>query len=156
MTNIGISEQDRRTMAQHLEVLLANEYVLYTKTLKMHWNVEGKHFGALHEFFQNHYELLLKIVDDVAERIRALGFHATGTLTEFLKQTTLSEDPGKNPPDLGMIEMLLHDHEEIIRQLRKDADIATELHDTGTNNFLAQLVETHEKMAWMLRSYLKN
>ena len=107
------------------------------------------------QFFQNQYEPLLKIVDDVAERIRALGFHAPGTLTEFLKKTTLSEAPGENPSDLGMIEILLHDHEEIIRQLRKDADIATELHDTGTNNFLAQLLENHEKMAWMLRSFLR-
>lgn len=155
MANLGISEQDRRTMAKHLEVLLANEYVLYTKTLKMHWNVEGKHFGALHAFFKEQYEQLFVINDDVAERIRALGFHSTGTLTEFLKQTTLREAPGENPADLGMIEALLLDHEEIIRQLRKDADIATELHDTGTNNFLAELLETHEKMAWMLRAHLR-
>lgn len=155
MMNIDLSAQSRTTMVKHLEVLLANEYILYTKTLKFHWNIEGKHFGALHALFEKQYEQLLTIVDSVAERMRALDHYSTGTLAEFLKQTTLSESPGENPKDLDMITLLVHDHEAIIRQLRKDADIATELKDTGTNNFLAELLETHEKMAWFLRAHIK-
>jgi starvation-inducible DNA-binding protein len=155
MINIDLSAQSRAAMVKQLELLLANEYVLYTKTLKFHWNIEGKHFGALHALFQKQYEQLLTIVDDVAERMRALGHFSTGTLTEFLKQTTLSESPGDNPKDLKMIELLVQDHEAIIRQVRKDADLATELKDTGTNNFLAQLLETHEKMAWFLRAHVQ-
>lgn len=156
MINIDLNDHNRNVMTKRLEVLLANEYVLYTKTLKFHWNVEGKHFGALHALFQKQYEQLLTIVDDVAERIRALGHHAPGTLTEFLKQTTLSESPEDNPKDLAMIAMLVQDHETVIRQIRKDADFATELKDTGTNNFLAELLETHEKMAWFLRAHVMN
>lgn len=153
--NTGLSQQNRSAMVKHLEILLANEYILYTKTLKFHWNVEGPHFGALHAFFQKQYEQLLTIIDDVAERMRALDHVSTGTLTEFLQQTTLTELPGENPKDLEMIALLLHDHEVIIRQVRKDADIATQHQDTGTNNFLAELLETHEKMAWMLRAHIK-
>lgn len=152
--NIGISDKNRQQVIQKLAVLLANEYVLYTKTLKFHWNVEGKHFGALHAFFKEQYEALFIFADDVAERMRALGSKSTGTLAEFLKDTMLKEKPGKNGDDLDMIAQLLADHEIIIRQLRADVDAVLEYDDAGTNNFLADLLEKHEKMAWMLRAHL--
>lgn len=151
---IGISAQQRQAMVQHLQVLLANEYLLYTKTLKFHWNVHGKHFGALHAFFKGQYEALLDVVDDVAERIRALDHFSHGTFAEFSKHATLSEEPGKNPDDLGMIRLLLEAHETIIQQIRVMAEQATDLQDAGTNNFLIDLMEKHEKMAWMLRAHL--
>jgi starvation-inducible DNA-binding protein len=151
---IGISQQDRQEMARHMQLLLANEYVLYTKTLKFHWNVEGKHFGALHAFFKEQYESMLDIVDDVAERIRALGHMSTGTLKEFSQNAIIPEEPGNNPDDLGMIRLLLLGHEEIIRQLRNMAETAITLKDIGTNNFLIDLMEKHEKMAWMLRAHI--
>jgi len=154
MINIGISKKNRQEMAKLLNHLLANEYVLYTKTWKFHWNVEGKHFGALHLFFENQFKQLADIVDEVAERARALGFPADGTLTEFLEKTSLSEHPGKNPNDLAMIKILMEDHEEIIRKIHEDSQMANELGDYGTNNFLCELLEKHEKMAWMLRAFL--
>lgn len=154
MVNIGLQQKDRIVMAEQLQKLLANEYVLYTKTLKYHWNVEGKFFGPLHELFNKQYEQLLVVVDNVAERVRALGFKPMATLQEFSAETTLSEDPGVNPDDMGMIRNLLTDHEAIIRQLRDIIDMSAEINDMGTNNFLCGIIEQHEKTAWMLRSHL--
>lgn len=155
MMNIGMSEKDRALMTEHLQQLLANEYVLYTKTLKYHWNVEGKFFGPLHDLFGKHYEELLKVIDVVAERIRALGFKPIGTLQEFSSQTTLSEEPGINPDDTGMIRNLLTDYETIIKELRDVIDATVEVNDMGSNNMLAGLLEQHEKTAWMLRTHLQ-
>jgi starvation-inducible DNA-binding protein len=153
--NIGITKKNRLEMAKILNHLLASEYVLYTKTWKFHWNVEGKHFHALHLFFDSQVEQLEKIIDRVAERVRALDIKAEATLTEFLKETFLKEQPGKNPNDLAMIKLLLEDHEEIIRKMHKDCEYSMDLEDIGTNNMLADLIEEHEKMAWMLRAFLQ-
>jgi len=154
MITIGLKEQVRQEMAGNLKQLLANEYLLYTKTLKFHWNVEGKNFGPLHLLFKEQYERLFIIIDDVAERIRALGHMSPGTLAEFVQSATLVESPGKNPDDLGMITHLLADHEAIIRELRVSVDLSAKLNDMGSNNFLAGLIEVHEKIAWMLRAHV--
>jgi len=153
MNNIGLDAPARAKSVEKLATLLANEYLLYTKTLKCHWNVEGKHFGALHLFFKEQYEALFVVVDDVAERSRSLGVMALGTMIEFSKHATLKEHPAENPGDLAMIAWLLDDHEAIIRDLRKYID-ATAATDTGTSNFFTDLMEKHEKMAWMLRAHL--
>lgn len=153
--NIGITKKNRLEVAKALNHLLANEYVLYTKTWKFHWNIEGKHFYSLHIFLDTHVAQLAKIIDKVAERIRALDVKAAATLTEFSDQSSLSEHPGQNPDDLGMIKLLLKDHEEIIRQMHKDSNFSLELTDIGTNNMLCDLIEEHEKMAWMLRAFLQ-
>ena len=150
-----ISKENRIEMAERLNTLLANEYVLYTKTWKFHWNIEGKHFGSLHEFFGKQVEQLSQIIDQVAERVRALDIKASGTLMEFKDNSPLPEHPGQNPKDLAMIELLLKDHEEIIKQIRQDSNYSMEVDDVGTNNFLCDLIEKHEKMAWMLRAFLK-
>lgn len=153
---IGLNEETRKQVSDVLNRLLSNEYVLYTKTLKFHWNIIGKHFGSLHEFFKNQYAELFNFVDDVAERVRALGFKSFGTLEEFKKNSDLPENPGYNPDDLGMISSLLEDHEIIIRSLRENIDNLSELGDEGTANFLTDLMEKHEKMAWMLRAFLES
>jgi len=155
VVNIGLSAEIRSKVVDRLRYLLANEYVLYTKTLKFHWNVKGPFFDALHKLFNDHYEQLLIFADDVAERCRALGADSSGTLKEFLEQTTLKEHPGKNPSYEKMIAQLLADHETIIRQIRVDADDTQEWGDMGTNNFLLNMLEKHEKMAWMLRAHLE-
>ena len=154
MINIDIADKNRKEIADRLNLLLANEFVLYAKTLKFHWNVVGPFFGPLHALFEKQYEQILDIIDEVAERVRALGHISYGTLREFSEHATLPEEPGKNPDSLTMVRLLLEDHEAIIRQIRKDVDYATELGDAGTNNFLGELIETHEKTAWMLRSHL--
>lgn len=155
MVDIGLSEKNRMIVAERLNRLLANEYVLYTKALKYHWNVKGKHFGPLHALFQKQYEQLFEFIDATAERSLAIGFEAIGTLSEFTQYATLAEQPGENPDERDMIEYLLTDHESIIKQLRDDIDLTIEMNDSGTNNFLADLIEKHEKIAWMLRAHLQ-
>jgi starvation-inducible DNA-binding protein len=155
-TDIGISDKDRQAVVGILNNLLADEYVLYTKTRNYHWNVTGPHFHDLHKFFESQYEALDEIVDEVAERARALGGTSAGTLKEFLKAARLKEFPGEVPPAKGMLLKLLEDHEEIINLLREDLETcADKYHDMGTSDFLTGLMEKHEKMAWMLRACLE-
>lgn len=152
--NIGISENNLQELGKILNKLLSNEFLLYTKSLKFHWNVVGAPFRDYHAFFKDIYEKLFQISDDVAERTRALGINSFGTMTEFLRHSTLKEKAGSYPDVKTMIKELLDDQEVIIRQLREDAETATKLGDTGTNTFLVDLIIKHEKMAWMLRSNL--
>lgn len=151
--DIGIPEKNRREISDQLNILLSNEFALFVKTNKYHWNVEGKHFGPLHKLFEKQYEMIAEIIDSVAERVRKLGFKSFGTLTEFIEHMTISEDPGKNPDERTMILNLLADQQKIINQLRDDIDFAMEKGDAGTNNFLTEVIEKHEKMAWMLRAH---
>jgi len=154
--DIAINQENRDEVVKILNHLLADEYVLYTKTRKFHWNVLGPHFSELHKFFEGQYEQLDEIIDEVAERARALGGVSFGTLAEFGEATRLNEAPGQNPNAPEMIKDLLADHETIIRQLRTDLESCDEKYrDAGTNDFLTGLMEQHEKMAWMLRSYLQ-
>ncbi len=153
--DIGITEKNRSDVAVLLNKLLAHQYCLYTKTLNYHWNVEGSDFHALHKFFEDEYEDLLKMIDDVAERVRSLGCKTIASLKEFAKLSTIEDELfGGGKTDLQMIEQLLKDHETIIRLLRKDAEVALDKYaDSGTNNFLVDMMEKHEKMAWMLRAF---
>ncbi len=153
--NIGLSGSDRDGVVGILNTLLSDEYLMYTKVRNYHWNVVSSDFSELHKFFEQGYEALNDIVDDVAERVRSMGGFSLGTLEEFLKHTRLVERPGQYPAAEEMLSNLLTDQEAVIRHLRKDLETAQEVyHDAGTNNFLIDLMERHEKMAWMLRSYL--
>ena len=151
--NIGIQENDRKSVVQLLDSLLADEYVLYTKTKNYHWNVVGPQFNDLHKFFQTQYEDLDSMIDEIAERTRALGDKPLATLAEFVKNSRLKESPGDHPPANTMLANLLADHEAVIRTLRTDAEACAKHNDMGTNDFLIGLMEKHEKMAWMLRSF---
>jgi len=154
--NIGLADKDREGALKILNTVLADEYVLNTKTKNYHWNIVGPQFHDLHKFLDAQYEELADIVDDVAERARSLGGPALGTLGEFLKQTRLKEQPGQYPGAREMIANLLADHEALIRTLRVDLEACAErYHDIGTNDFLTGLMEKHEKMAWMLRACLE-
>lgn len=154
--NIGLSDQNRMGVIEILNTLLADEYVLYTNTRNYHWNVVGPQFHDLHKFFESQYEELNEVVDEVAERVRALGGTALGSLTEFLKQKRLKEYPGQSASTLEMVKNLLMGHEAIIQSLRVDLEsCADKFHDIGTNDFLTGLMERHEKMAWMLRAMLE-
>jgi starvation-inducible DNA-binding protein len=152
--NIGIADEPRHRVADILSRLLADEYVLYTKARNYHWNVVGPRFNDLHKFFETLYEAVNGIIDDVAERIRTLGYPAAATLAEFAKVARLKEQPGEYPEADGMLSALLADYETVIRQLRGDVDACAEHHDLGTSDFLTGLMEQHEKTAWMLRSFL--
>ena len=155
-TNIGINEKNRKAVVAILNSVLSNEFLLYTKTRNYHWNVTGSDFGELHKFFEAQYEELDDMMDEAAERARSVGGVSFGTMTEFLKSSTLKEFPGVVPPAETMIANLLQDHETTIQKLRQDLEACAEKYqDMGTSDFLTGLMEQHEKMAWMLRSYLE-
>lgn len=153
--NNGLTRKNCQKISALLNQLLANEYVLYTKTLNYHWNVTGPHFGPLHKLFNDQYEQLLSIADDVAERIRALGEHAHATLADFAALASVPEHPKKLLPALQMIADLVYSHEIVIRSLRPLVEVSDKLNDMGTNNFVSELLEKHEKIAWMLRAHLE-
>lgn len=150
---IGLTTAERQGVVDILNALLADEMVLYQKTRNYHWNVRGLQFDQLHKFFENQYDDLANTIDEVAERTRAVGGFAVGTLQEFKELARLAESPGEYPSAERMLSNLLTDHESIIRSLRKDQETCLErFHDVGTNDFLVGLMERHEKMAWMLRA----
>ena len=155
-TNIGISEENRKAVSVQLSKLLADEFVLYTKTRNAHWNVEGPDFHSMHLFFESQYEELDEIMDSVAERIRMLGHYAPATLKSFLQLTHLGELTERSNDSLGFIRELVEDHDSIIQFLRGNiTPFANEYGDAGTSDFVTGLMETHEKMVWFLRSHLK-
>lgn len=155
-TKIGIKEENLAAVAHSLSTLLADEFILYTKTKKAHWNVEGPDFHSKHLFFESQFGQLDEIVDAVAERIRTLGHYAPGTLREYLELTHLSEQSRSKNDSTGYISELLADHETIMIHLRENINkFATVMRDLGTSDYITGLMETHEKMAWMLRAHLK-
>ena len=154
--DIGIAEEQRKAVVRILNTVLADEFLLYVKSRRFHWKVEGPHFSELHELFQKHYEQLSEAVDDVAERARALDGVAAGSFEEYLDLTRLTEEPAQRYDARSMIAALLADHEAIIRNLRGDLQTRSNEHgDEGTMDFLTGLMQVHEKMAWMLRVHLR-
>lgn len=155
-TNIGISAPNRAAVVKELNKLLADEFVLYTKTLRAHWNLEGHDFHTKHAFFEEHYNIIKGFVDSVAERIRKLGPYAPGTLKQFLGLTHLSEEHEGGNSSQDYMKLLLADHESIIIFVRDIIKpIEEEYNDAGTADFLTGLMKEHEKMAWMLRASIE-
>lgn len=150
----GISRESLQKITNILNDDLADEYVLLTKTRNYHWNVEDPRFNDLHKFFEEQYELLSAAVDEIAERVRSVGGRTRATLKEFINSSQIREDIGSYPNADTMLGNLLSDHETMIKTLRKNINECQELNDEGTANFLTDKMEQHEKMAWMLRSFL--
>lgn len=151
--DIGIAEESRKEIAQGLAHLLADSYTLYLKTHNYHWNVTGSHFKSLHELFEEHYTELATAVDEIAERIRALGELAPGSFKEFLSLTSIKEAQG-HPNDMQMVEDLVVAHEQVVKTARQVLPKAADAGDEVTVGLLAARMEVHEKTAWMLRSTL--
>jgi len=153
--NIEIAENNLKKVALLLNTLLADEYVLYTKTRNAHWNIQGQNFMELHKFFESQYEALDIVIDDVAERVRTRGHFALGSLKDFTEITRLTDHNQDFTDQKHIIQTLLDDHETLISSLRNDLSVAAEKYkDLGTVDFLTGLIEQHEKMSWMLRAYL--
>jgi len=152
---LGLKESSRLAVLALLDHVLADEYVLYTKTRNFHWNVEGPRFSELHKFFEDQYEQLDGVIDEVAERSRALDGRSLGSMKEFLAKARLKESTelGLVPDD--MLSELATDHEALIRSLRSGIEQSSAENDHGTADLLTVLIGRHEKMAWMLRSFLK-
>ena len=138
-----------------LNLLLADEYVLYATTRDYHWNVTGPEFHSLHKEFEDQYGQVADWIDQVAERARAIGAGARGNWADLTKAARSSADPGIDLSSDHMLSELLALHEDLVVQLRKDAASAERLGDIGTTDFLTGLLEQHEKAAWMLRAQLE-
>ena len=154
--NIGIKPEHLTQVAHELNGILADEFLLYTKTRNAHWNVEGPDFHSMHLFFESQYEQLDDIMDSVAERMRMIGHYAPATLKSFLQLTHLGELTERSNDSLGFIRELVEDHNSVIEFIRGNINpFANEYGDAGTSDFITGLMETHEKMVWFLRSHLK-
>jgi starvation-inducible DNA-binding protein len=155
-TNIGLNDETRLEVGQILNLLLADESVIYATTRDYHWNVTGPEFRSLHLHFETQYEQLAKWIDDVAERARSIGVGARGNWADMVKAARCSADPGIDLSGDHMLSELLALHEDLIVQLRTDSATCTErFGDSGTADFLTSLMERHEKAAWMLRAQLE-
>ncbi|MBW4631397.1 MAG: DNA starvation/stationary phase protection protein [Iphinoe sp. HA4291-MV1] len=152
--NIGIDEASRAKIAEGLSHLLADTYTLYLKTHNFHWNVTGPMFQTLHLLFETQYTELATAVDLIAERIRALGYPAPGTYSEFAKLSSISETSGV-PKATEMIRLLVEGQEAVVRTARSIFPIVDEANDEPTADLLTQRMQVHEKNAWMLRSLLE-
>lgn len=152
--DIGINEKSREAIAGGLSRLLADSYTLYLKTHNYHWNVTGPMFSTLHNLFEEEYTELATAVDEIAERIRALGFPAPGSYKEFGKLSSVTEETGTPPDAKEMIKRLVKAQEQVIKTAREVFPAAEEAHDEPTADLLTQRMQVHEKNAWMLRSML--
>jgi starvation-inducible DNA-binding protein len=151
--NIGISEEDRKEIAEGLSHVLADTYTLYLKTHNYHWNVVGPMFNTLHLMFEQQYNELALAVDLIAERIRALGEPAPATYREFLQLSAVDEDDDR-PTAEEMIRRLMVGQETVARTARSMFDVVERANDEPTADLLTQRMQVHEKTAWMLRSML--
>ncbi len=151
--DIGISERERKKIAEGLSGLLADSYTLYLMTHNFHWNVTGPQFNSLHTMFMAQYTEQWTALDLIAERIRALGFPAPGTYKEFTKLASIKEVEGV-PKANEMIHHLLGAQEATARTARKLFPVVDAANDQPTADVLTQRIDVHEKTAWMLRSLI--
>ncbi len=154
MVDIGISEKDRKKIAEGLSRLLADTYTLYLKTHYFHWNVTGPMFNTLHLMFEGQYTELSLAVDLVAERIRSLDVYAPGTYRDFAKLTSIKETESV-PKAQDMIRELVAGHEAVVRTARSIFPVVEKAADEASADLLTQRLQLHEKTAWMLRSLLE-
>ena len=152
--DIGISEADRKKIAEGLSALLADSYTLYLMTHNFHWNVTGPMFNTLHVMFMDQYTELWNALDLIAERIRALGVQAPGTFREFAKLTVIKESEGKLTAE-EMIRQLVAGQEAVVKTARGIFPLVDKVGDEPTADLLTQRMQIHEKTAWMLRSLLE-
>lgn len=154
--SIGIRKEFLADVSHSLAQILADEFVLSVKTRKAHWCVTGPDFHSKHLFFESQYNKLDGLIDQLAERIRTLGHFPPATLKEFLALTHLTEQSREKNDSLGYIRELLADHETVLIHLRENIGrYADALKDAGSSDYITGLLETHEKMAWMLRAHLE-
>jgi starvation-inducible DNA-binding protein len=152
--NIGMTDEARAEIAAGLSRLLADSYTLYLKTHNFHWNVKGPMFNTLHLMFETQYTEMALAVDLIAERIRALGFPAPGTYSEYAKLTSIPETAGV-PRAEEMIQLLVEGQESVVRTARSIFPVVDAAQDEPSADLLTQRMQLHEKNAWMLRSLLE-
>lgn len=152
--NNGLTKDARIIISGALSKVLADTYVLYVKTQNFHWNIHGPEFYSLHKLSQEHYEDMAEGIDEIAERIRALGFFVEGSMEAFLKVTSIKEDHQVNAQHT-YIEHLIEAHEAVIRACRAADESAGTHGDGATNDLMGRRLGMHEKAVWMLKSQLQ-
>ncbi|MBT8194739.1 MAG: DNA starvation/stationary phase protection protein [Acidimicrobiia bacterium] len=149
----GLTESHRKNVAAELSHLLADSYTLYLKSHNYHWNVTGPMFQALHLMFEEHYTELALAVDEIAERIRALGHPAPATYSQFARLSSVTEEE-ELPDAMGMVGNLVEAHETVIATARTSLAAAEAGNDAASADLATRRIDVHEKTAWMLRSLL--
>lgn len=149
--NIGIKDDNRKASAEAVAKLMADTYTLYLKTHGYHWNVEGPHFQSLHDQFMGQYTEMWTAVDELAERIRALGHYAPSSYASMAALSSLEEEDGQ-PDWHQMVKNLAKGHEQVAKTAREVLRVAEDAGDDATADIVAPRVTLHEKTAWMLRA----
>jgi starvation-inducible DNA-binding protein len=152
--DIGISDKNRKKISEGLSYFLADSYTLYLMTHNFHWNVTGPQFNSLHNMFMTQYTEQWTALDEIAERIRALGYPAPGTYKEYVKLASIKEVEGV-PSAMDMVALLVKAQEATARTARKLLPLVADANDQPTADLLTQRLNIHEKTAWMLRSLLE-
>ena len=152
--NIGISAEDRSAIAKELSKVLADSYTLYLMTHNFHWNVTGPLFNTLHNMFMDQYTEEWNALDDIAERIRALGHNAPGTYREYSQLSSIKE-PNDVPEATEMVRLLVLGNEAVAKTSRAALEQAESGKDAPTADLMTRRLDVHEKNAWMLRSLLE-
>lgn len=148
------SSNSKVAVAEKLGVVLASSYTLQLKTQNFHWNVTGPTFGPLHELFGAQYTEVAAAIDEIAERIRALGETTPGSFAEFGRLSEVEDAPASPPDHMAMISALAKDHETLSRVCRETGSFADDAGDTATGDLMNGRMTAHDKAAWMLRSHL--
>ena len=153
MPNPGPSAKDRKTVAEGLSKVLADSYAVYLKTHGYHWNVSGPNFSQVHALFMTQYTEMWTAIDEVAERIRALGELAPQGYGAFGNLSSIKDgDPTKDAA--AMIKDLIESHESLIGTLYGVLPTAQEAGDEVTASLISDRLTAHEKHLWMLRASL--
>ncbi len=140
-----------KQVIEELQHILGDTFTLYFKTHAYHWNVEGPHFDALHKMFEEQYTEMWEAMDDIAERIRALGEYAPSTVTEIMKPSDLKLS-SKKMKAMDMVKDLAKDHETLSKHLANAIEKAMEVGDEATADMLIERQSVHDKTAWMLNA----
>ncbi|AWW00404.1 Dps family protein [Arcticibacterium luteifluviistationis] len=151
---IGIDKKHKTEISDALNIVLADQHILYIKLRNYHWNIEGNSFLELHEFLEKLYTGMEKDIDETAERIRKIGKNPMGSCSEFLEFTNLKETKEPFHDSHKILSTLLDDYEVIIRWIRDHVDVAADNRDYGTEDFMVGLIRNYEEASWMLRAYL--
>ncbi|HEU4536409.1 MAG TPA: Dps family protein [Polyangiaceae bacterium] len=153
--NIGLSEEQRTTSIERLNGSLSDLYLLLIKTKKFHWDVVGPQFMTLHKLWDEQYQKIELEIDEVAERVRALGGYPVGTAAGFLRHAKVKEYPGQVSSATESVAALVDDHELVVRTMRESIEACEGAKDRGSADFFTRMMQAHEDMAWMLRSFLE-
>ena len=147
------NKQFNTQTADLLKSVLADQFLLYSKSRNYHWNVTGPNFYGLHAVFEKIYNELAEDVDSIAERIRAIGFKTPGTLKEFLELTSINEEPGEYPAQSAMVQNIINDFETLIEKMKSGSNkIQNDFKDDVTAGMFCSLIEKYQKTVWMLKA----